>query len=111
MAAAAALAFSGGEAGAEHYSKKHRHKPHPNPYYGEPGVYRYVRAESSYGSKVIIAPVRRARLGDQVRFPGGTWQYCEISCEYTLRKYDLDFWQSLDGSLPTGRFRKEFYLP
>jgi hypothetical protein len=57
------------------------------------GVYRHVYAESSYGFKRVLAPVRRAKFGDQVKLPGGAWVYCEYSCEYTLRKQSLDFWE------------------
>lgn len=76
------------------------------------GAYRYVYAESWYGFKKVVAPVRQARLGEQVRLPGGTWVYCEFSCEYTLRKQSLDFWESQgNGSFVSpGLFRKDFYL-
>jgi len=75
------------------------------------GAYRYVYAESWYGFKKVIAPVRRAEFGDQVRLPGGTWVYCEYSCEYTLRKQSLDFWEGQgQGFVSPGRFRWDLYL-
>jgi hypothetical protein len=75
--------------------------------------YRFVYAESWYGFKKVVAPVRRAEHGDQVRLPGGTWVYCEFSCEYTLRKQSLDFWEGASGqgqSVSPGYFRKDFYI-
>src|SRR5437868_4656319 len=44
--------------------------------------YRFIYAESWYGQNKVIAPVRYADFGEQVRIPGGTWVYCEWSCEY-----------------------------
>jgi hypothetical protein len=79
---------------------------------GEEG-YRFVYAEGWYGSKKIVAPVRHADLGDQVRLPGGTWVYCELSCEYTLRKQTLDFWERARGqeqNVPLDYPRKDFYI-
>jgi hypothetical protein len=58
----------------------------------EPGVYRFVRAEATIGGKTVIAPVRPGRWGDEVRLPGGPWVDCEITCEYTLRRHTVDFW-------------------
>ncbi|MGO8952736.1 MAG: hypothetical protein ACLPWS_14110 [Rhodomicrobium sp.] len=56
-------------------------------------VYRYVYAEAWYGNEKVIAPVRRVGCCDQVRVPGGAWIECEFSCEITVRKMRLDFWQ------------------
>ena len=92
---------------------KLRRKAARRPYRDCCGVYRFVYAESWYGFKRVVAPVRRAELGDQVRLPGGTWVYCEFSCEYTLRKQSLDFWQGASGegdSVSPGYFRKDFYI-
>jgi hypothetical protein len=78
------------------------------------GAYRFVYAESWYGFKKVVAPVRRAELGDQVRLPGGTWVYCEFSCEYTLRRQSLDFWQGQgaggNDQVSPGYFRWDFYV-
>jgi len=65
------------------------------------GAYRVIYAESWYGFERVIAPVRRAEHGDQVRLPGGSWVYCEFSCEYTLKRQSLDFWQG-QGAGGTG---------
>ena len=77
-------------------SKKHSYK--------HPDAYRYVRAESQYNiNKYIIAPVRHARLGDQVLVPKQGWTYCEVTCEYTLQKEYLDFWEDQnDGGIDPG---------
>jgi hypothetical protein len=75
--------------------------------------YRFVYAEGWYGAKKVVAPVRRGELGDQVRLPGGTWVYCQLSCEYTLRKQTLDFWQGVKGqeqNVPSDYPRKDFYI-
>jgi hypothetical protein len=57
-------------------------------------VYRYVYAEAWYGNQKIIAPVRRAGCCDQVQVPGGAWIDCVFSCEITIRKMRLDYWQA-----------------
>jgi hypothetical protein len=99
-----------GDSGAplKHRRHAHRHAPYRD------GAYRFVYAESWYGSKRVVAPVRRAELGEQVRLPGGTWVYCEFSCEYTLRRQSLDFWQGqgAGGSdqVSPGYFRWDFYV-
>ncbi len=67
-------------------------------------VYRYIYAEAWYGNQKLVAPVRRAgccdqvqvrRAGccDQVQVPGGAWITCEFTCEITIRKMRLDYWQ------------------
>jgi hypothetical protein len=78
----------------------------PALYADEPGVYRYVRAEATIGGKSVVAPVRPGPWGDQVRMPGGYWQDCEITCEYTLRRNTVDFWEG-QGS---GRFVSPGYF-
>ncbi len=77
-------------------AKAKRKAAHRAPYRGccEEG-HRFVYAESWYGQNKVIAPVRYAEFGEQVRIPGGTWVYCEYSCEYTLRKQSLDFWNAV----------------
>ncbi len=94
---------------APYKSKRARHAPYRNCCEG----YRFVYAESWQGFKRVVAPVRKARLGEEVRLPGGSWVYCEFSCEYTLRKQSLDFWEGVvkqDDSVSPGLFRKDFYL-
>ena len=71
------------------------------PYPDEPGVYRYIRTEATFGSKTVVAPVRQGKWGDEVRTPGGNWVDCEITCEYTLRRLTVDFWDN-QGKRSTG---------
>jgi hypothetical protein len=77
------------------------------------GIYRSVYAEAWYGSKKVVAPVRRGEHGDEVLLPGGIWIACELSCEYTLRKQTLDFWERVTGhdlEASPGYPRKDFYV-
>jgi hypothetical protein len=118
LAAMSAAAFSLASAAEAGRCKGHdcRH----GPYAREPGVYRYVYAESNYSDKHLVAPVRAMPLGDQVRLPGGAWVYCENSCEYTLRRTTLDFWEDqtqkwtspnyfrFDLDLTTGRVYRRY---
>lgn len=53
-----------------------------------------VTAFSDYGNGKLTAPVRKAQYGYQVRLPGGLWYYCEVSCQDTLRREALDFWET-----------------
>jgi hypothetical protein len=53
----------------------------------------YVVAHSRHGNGSVSGPVRVARLGPQVRLPGGTWEYCRRSCSETLRVETVDFWE------------------
>lgn len=68
-------------------------------FYGDEG-YGFVTAQASIGGKMVTAPIRPGRWGDEVRLPGGAWVDCEITCEYTLRRHTVDFW---DG-MGQGRF-------
>ena len=105
MAALSAVALGGaGTAEAGKYCKG-RHCRHA-PYAAEPDGYRYVRAEATIGGRSVVAPVRPGRWGDQVRLPGGAWVDCEITCEYTLRRQTVDFW---DGQ-GSGRFVSPGYF-
>ncbi len=71
--------------------------------YKHPDAYRYVHAQSQYNAhKGITAPVRHARLGDQVLIPQRGWTYCAYSCVYTLQKEYLDFWEGQQDGLSTG---------
>ncbi len=76
-------------------------------------VYRYVYAEAWYGNQKIVAPVRRAGCCDQVQVPGGAWIDCVFSCEITIRKMRLDYWQGLgtgyNNGLSPGYPRADFY--
>ena len=79
---------------------------------GEAGIYRYVTAYASTGGKRVTAPVRKGRWGDEVRTPGGNWHDCEITCEYTLRRLTVDFWESQrdGGFVSPGYLRFDFDL-
>lgn len=63
-------------------------------YSDEPGVYRYVTTNSIYHGTTASAPVRQGRWGDEVRI-GSNWVHCEITCEYTLRRLTVDFWEGM----------------
>ncbi len=74
------------------------------------GIYRHVRAESHSSMRSVVAPVRHGPVGDQVMVPGGSWHDCEITCEYTLRRVYLDFWDDQgDNFTSPGYFR--YVLP
>jgi hypothetical protein len=69
-------------------------------------IYRHVRAESHSSMRSVVAPVRHGPVGDQVMIPGGSWHDCEITCEYTLRRVYLDFWEDQsDNFTSPGYFR------
>lgn len=61
--------------------------------YGPP-VEGFVVAESRFGNGTVAGPVRRTRVGFEVRMPGGTWIACRRSCSETLRVETVDFWQN-----------------
>jgi hypothetical protein len=91
------------------YGKRVRHRHGPSRFGNE--AYRIIRVEPDTGARVYYAPVRRAALGDQVRLQSGAWQYCEITCEYTFRKYGPDFWQSqAEGEIYPHTLKFDFYL-
>lgn len=81
---------------------------------GDSEIYRYVTAYASTGGQTVTAPVRKGRFGDQVRTPGGNWYDCEITCEYTLRRLTVDFWEGQgqgDGNFVSpGYFRYDLDL-
>lgn len=77
--------------------------------------YRFVYAEGWYGSEKLVAPVRRGEFGDEVLVEGVGWQHCGLSCEYTLRKQSLAYWQDLrEGrkriAPPPPYPRSDFYI-
>ena len=60
---------------------------------GEGEVYRHVYAEAWYGNQKVVAPVRHLGCCDQLQLPTGEWIPCEFSCEITMRKMPLWYWQ------------------
>lgn len=78
----------------------------------DPGGYAHITAYASTGGKSVTAPVRAGRWGDEVKIPGGSWVACEKTCEYTLRRLTVDFWegQGQDGFVSPGYFRYEYDL-
>jgi hypothetical protein len=86
-ALAAAMACLLSAAGEARTDRVRRAAP-DGPYVG------WVRAESDWGNQTISAPVRRGRLGYEVRLPGGNWVDCRRDCAETLRVETIDFWQS-----------------
>jgi hypothetical protein len=94
------------------FKAKHRRAPYLNrECCGE--VYRYVYAEAWYGNQKVVAPVRRIGCCDQVQIPGGAWIDCVFSCEITIRKMRLGYWQGLgagyDNERSPGYPRADFY--
>jgi len=53
-----------------------------------------VRACSIYGNGCTTAPIRRASNDYEFRMPGGTWISCRQSCQDTLRRETVDFWET-----------------
>jgi hypothetical protein len=53
-----------------------------------------VKVCSIYGNGCTSAPIRRAAYDYEFRMPGGTWYPCKQSCEDTLRREVLDFWET-----------------
>lgn len=58
----------------------------------------YVVAQSKFGNGSVVGPVRRTRVGWQVKTPGGSWLDCARSCSETLRVNTVDFWQNAQGA-------------
>ena len=73
--------------------------------------YAHITAYASNGGKSVTAPVRAGRWGDEVKIPGGTWVACEKTCEYTLRRLTVDFWDAqTDRFVSPGYFRYDHDL-
>jgi hypothetical protein len=81
-------------------------------YIGDPDAYRHVTAEATVGGRMVTAPVRAGPYGDQVLVPGGSWVDCEVTCEYTLRRLTVDFWDGIGPSrtVTPGYFRYDIDL-
>ncbi|MGE5267403.1 MAG: hypothetical protein ACM3L9_08570 [Deltaproteobacteria bacterium] len=58
----------------------------------------FVVANSRFGNGSVKGAVRRARDGNQVQLPGGTWVYCRASCSETLRVETVDIFEN-QGSM------------
>ena len=67
----------------------------------------YVVAESRFGNGTVSGPIRRTRVGLQVRTPGGNWLHCARSCAETLRVNTVDFWQNGQGAGQEGAIDNE----
>lgn len=80
--------------------------------YGDEGNYGYVTAHATTGGKTVTAPVRPGRWGEQVKLPGGAWVDCETTCEYTLRRHTVDFWEGMgEGTIVSpGYFRYDYNI-
>ena len=80
--------------------------------YADAGGDRYVTSQATFGGRTVTAPVRSGRRGEQVLIPGGSWVDCEITCEYTLRRLTVDFWDGMgkEGFVSPGYFRYDFDL-
>ncbi len=76
-------------------------------------VYRHVYAEAWYGNQKVIAPVRHAGCCDEVQVPTGEWIACEFSCEITMRKMPLGYWQDQGAGYnrtgPAGEWRPDHW--
>jgi hypothetical protein len=70
------------------------------------GAYRHIYVESNYGSRRVVVPVRHSRLGDQVKLPGGSWVDCEVTCEYTVRRLSVDFWEDQQNHFTSPNYLK-----
>ena len=91
LCAAAALADDTGSKAEQAAKHRHAATQATSPDCCEP--YRFAYAESWYGNKKVVAPVRHTPVGDEVLLPNDIWVSCEFSCEYILRKQTLHFWQ------------------
>ncbi|MGO9486597.1 MAG: hypothetical protein ACLPX9_18795 [Rhodomicrobium sp.] len=78
---------------------KHKHHvtrkaaPYREDCCGEGEVYRHIYAGAWYGNQKVVAPVRHVGCCDQVQLPTGEWVECAFSCEITMRKMPLWYWQ------------------
>jgi hypothetical protein len=94
----AAVPSAAAEVGAKETAEapaKHRHpaSPYRKDCCGQGEVYRYIYAEAWYGNQKVVAPVRHVGCCDQVQLPTGEWIGCEFTCETTMRKMPLWYWQ------------------
>jgi hypothetical protein len=81
--------------------------------YDDDGEYGFVTARATFGGKTVTAPVRPGPYGrPQVAIAEDMWVDCEITCEYTLRRHTVDFWDSFgkNGVVSPGYFRFDLDL-
>jgi hypothetical protein len=52
-----------------------------------------VTACSKYGSQCYTAKLVRTPVGWKMRLKGGTLIHCEVTCDDTLRRATVDFWE------------------
>ena len=52
-----------------------------------------VTACSQYGTACYTAPLVRSPVGWKLRLKGGTLIDCGVTCEDTLRRATVDFWE------------------
>jgi hypothetical protein len=78
----------------KHKRAVHKAAPYRQDCCGEGEVYRSVYAEAWYGNQKIVALVRHVGCCDQLQLPTGEWIPCEFSCEITMRKMPLGYWQA-----------------
>jgi len=117
LASAFALAATSGAMAWDYKPKDIYIEPAPKAKAYKKGPRRYddgiafIHVESHHGKGEVIVPVREGRFGPQVRLPGGSWVDCEITCEYTVRRLSLDFWEGQGQNFTSpGYFRKRFPL-
>ena len=93
VALALGLGALAGSAAAQEAAAPLRHKHAPRQAAPEGEVYRHIYAEAWYGNRKVVAPVRHVGCCDQVQLPTGEWIACEFSCEISMRKMPLWYWQ------------------
>jgi hypothetical protein len=52
-----------------------------------------VTACSKYGAQCYTAKLVRTPVGWKMRLKGGTLIHCEVTCDDTLRRATVDFWE------------------
>ena len=112
-------AAAAAEAGSEPAARPPKHpraaarSPYRKDCCGQGEVYRYIYAEAWYGNQKVVAPVRRVGCCDQFQLPTGEWIDCGFSCETTVRKMPLWYWQDqgagYNKSVTPGYPREDFW--
>lgn len=97
---------------------RHKRRAFRNPYRkdccGAGEVYRHIYAEAWYGNQKVVAPVRHVGCCDQVQLPTGEWIDCVFTCEITMRKMPLWYWQDqgagYNKEVTPGYPREDFWI-